>query len=546
MLAVLAVLALAPQGTSLGAGERFWQSQAVDGDRFGASIAVDGDSVLVGAPEKDNNPASTSGYGVAYVFHRQGGAWVEDAVLQELNANIASGDGFGSAVALQGDLALVGAPGVDALGPSTNSGAVVIFERSMQSAWSRTGRIVPTGVGPQDFFGASLALEGEHLVVSAPFDDDRGQDAGAAYAFRNVGGAWLEESKIVAPDGAPGDLFGLPRLEGDWLIIGAFEASHALGLRAGAVYVFRRAATGWSFHQKLVASNGSAGDRFGASLALSDGVLAVGATHAGPSSGNLGLVYVFELGSGGNWIEVQQLTSPEMGNAGQFGFSVAISRDRMAVGDPFALNDFGNGNRRYGVMHFYERTASGWVHTSEILETALEPNDEFGHAIAMAPGRVVVGAPNGGALGGSNGGTAWAYPLTEVFQRYCDPAVATTAGVPAELDAQGSSYVVDNDLRLRCTEMPLNVFGYFIAGDQLAFVPGAGGSFGDLCVGGQVLRFNDVIPSSGQMGTIERAIDLTQVPVIGAFSAGAPWYFQAWFRDGSRSNFSNAVIVPFR
>ena len=93
--------------------------------------------------------------------------------------------------------------------------------------------------------------------------------------------------------------------------------------------------------------------------------------------------------------------------------------------------------------------------------------------------------------------------------------------------------------------MPLKKFGYFIMGDQQSFVPNPGGSAGDLCVGGNLVRLIPPILNSGSAGEFSTTIDLTNVPKVGVFQPGETWNFQAWHRDVNTSNFSTAVTITF-
>eukprot|EP01043_Picozoa_sp_COSAG02_P085873 COSAG02_NODE_23442_length_718_cov_4.101777_1_plen_143_part_10 len=132
-------------------------------------------------------------------------------------------------------------------------------ELCLAEAWSK---LLASDGSQSDWFGNSVALDGEVLVVGAYLDDNAGgSNAGAVYVFvRDAGsGAWSEAQKLLASDGSQYDRFGISvALDGEVLVVGAYEDDDADGSNAGAVYVFvRDAGSGaWSEAQKLLASDG--------------------------------------------------------------------------------------------------------------------------------------------------------------------------------------------------------------------------------------------------------------------------------------------------
>ena len=153
-------------------------------------------------------------------------------------------------------------------------------------------------------------------------------------------------------------------------------------------------------------------------------------------------------------------------------------------------------------------------------------------------------------IGGDVGGGG---PLT-IGTRFCS-AVPNSTGSAASIEATGSTSVASNDVTLSCSGLPSNAFGYFLSGTSQTLVVGAGGSQGDLCVGGTVGRFNRAafgeILNSGASGQFALTIDLTNMPTptgAEALMAGATRTFQCWYRDANpavTSNFSDGVEVTF-
>ncbi|HED67024.1 MAG TPA: hypothetical protein ENJ09_15890 [Planctomycetes bacterium] len=248
-------------------------SNAGFNDVFGSVVDLDAGRLLVGAPGESsdgtsplNNTATRSG--AAYVFDRSLSSWSETAFLKASNTD--RGDLFGSAVAVLGDTLVVGAPGESGSGTGTNAdprdngaagaGAAYVFDRS-GGFWSESAYLKATNTDPLDFFGRSVALGTDALLVGAPTedgsgtgldpqDDDASLDSGAAYLFLRDRGSWMSAAYLKASNTGTGDAFGDALALSDSLaVIGApLEASSARGVggneeddrapEAGAGYVF--------------------------------------------------------------------------------------------------------------------------------------------------------------------------------------------------------------------------------------------------------------------------------------------------------------------
>jgi len=136
---------------------------------------------------------------------------------------------------------------------------------------------------------------------------------------------------------------------------------------------------------------------------------------------------------------------------------------------------------------------------------------------------------------------------------YCDPATPNSTGNPATITAEGSELVADNDVTLTIESLPANTVGYFLTSQTQGFIANAGGSTGDLCLGGNIGRYISSILSSGPSGTYSLQLDLTAVPQPTGFvgvTAGETWNFQSWYRDQllgfPSSNFTEAIEILFQ
>lgn len=294
------------------------------GDYFGASAAVDGDTAVVGAYLEDSSTTgvdstpnnSATGAGAAYVFVRTGVTWSEQAYLKA--SNTGAGDNFGCSVSVAGDTVVVGADSEDSSAPgvggnqsdntATDAGAAYVFARS-GGTWSQQAYLKASQVTGGDYFGGAVAVDGEFIVVGAPYEDsstsgvnsiadEAEPESGAAYVFVSAGGTWTQEAYLKAGNPGAGDAFGESvAMDGSMVVVGApYEASSTSGINstpddnaiaAGAAYVFVRSATSWLQQAYLKASNSGAGDEFGTAVAVSAGMVAVGAS--GERSGTTGV-----------------------------------------------------------------------------------------------------------------------------------------------------------------------------------------------------------------------------------------------------------------
>ena len=283
-------------------------SDAADEDRFGSSVSLSGDVALIGANLVGDTGLSETG--AAYVFRFDGVSWVEEQKL--VASDGADGDGFGRSVSLDGDLALIGARGGQN-SASVETGAAYVFEFDGLT-WNEQQKLAPNGL-PGDQFGISVSLKGNLALIGAELDDEAMPDAGAAYIYRFDGVSWFEEQKLMASDAADSDRFSAAvAVDGDVALVGA-EFTDNLGLSGGSAYVFRFNGTTWVEEQKLLASDGGINDRMGTSVALRGDVALVGAQGADSSTSNSGAAYVYVF-DGLSWLEEEKLeTSLPISNA---------------------------------------------------------------------------------------------------------------------------------------------------------------------------------------------------------------------------------------
>ena len=169
-------------------------------DLFGQSVAIHEKNMVIGAPGKDNGNGPNEG--AVYTFMLQGDTWMEHAKV--FASDGAYHDYFGYSVAISGDTLLVGAPLKDDYG-----GGAYVFVLAGDGSWDEGTRLIPrNGIAPGDYFGYAVALSGDRALIGAHFSDESGDDSGAAYIFHRMNGVWQEEAKLVPADGASYYAFG--------------------------------------------------------------------------------------------------------------------------------------------------------------------------------------------------------------------------------------------------------------------------------------------------------------------------------------------------
>lgn len=346
------------------------------GNRFGSSVAISDQRIVVGAPYADGS-GSGSGVAYAYEFDPTSG-WSETELLP---SDGATQDRFGWSVGTSDDVAVVGAFSDDDLG--RESGSVYVYRSDGAGGWTETKLTASDGASFNQF-GYSVATSEGRIVVGA-INGVTGRTAtGAVYIFDEDGAGGWTETKLVPSDGTSGDRFGFSvAISGDTIVVGARDDDDQ-GNQSGSVYIFEPdGAGGWS-EAKLVASDGMSRAGFGRSVAVDGDRIVVGRN----SSKNLAeSSYVFERSGGGLWVETR-LAAPD-GVRNGFGNSVSVSGDNVAIGAPADRS----GGRNSGVVYLFQPDGTGGWSAVKVASTPAVANDRFGHAVAVFDDLVVVGAP---------------------------------------------------------------------------------------------------------------------------------------------------------
>ncbi|MCH8153181.1 MAG: YqaJ viral recombinase family protein [Planctomycetes bacterium] len=220
------------------------------------------------------------------------------------------------------------------------------------AAQCEAGKLLASDGAANDQFGGSVSINGDVAVVGAGSDDDNGADSGSAYIFRFDGLSWVQEAKLTASDGAADDFFGLSvAVSGELVVVGAVGDDDN-GSLSGSAYMFVKPPGGWvdmTETAKLTAADGAADDRFGGSVSISGEVVVVGTSRDDDNGFNSGSAYVFVKPPGG-WVSMTQtakLTAFDGADNDQFGESVSISGEVIVVGANFDDDNGENSGSAY-------------------------------------------------------------------------------------------------------------------------------------------------------------------------------------------------------
>jgi len=362
--------------------QKLLASDGALGDDFGVSVAVDGDTAVIGARLDDDNGFDS---GSAYVFTRSAGVWAEQQKLTASDG--AANDLFGMRVAVDGDTAVIGAEADDVDG--FDSGSAYVFTRSA-GVWTEQQKLTASDAAEGDWFGSSVAVEGDTTIIGAERDDDNGINSGSAYVFTRSAGVWSEQQKLTASNGADFDDFGNSiAMDGDTTVIGArFGDVGNLFDDFGTAYVFTRSAGVWTEQQMLTASDGAWEDQFGVSVGVSADTVVIGAHLNGDNGAGSGSAYVFTR-SAGVWTEQQKLTASDGAADHEFGVWVGVSGATAVIG---AWQDVVDSDET-GSAYVFTRSAGAWPEQEKLIASDAAAFDDFGQAVAVAGDTIVIGAP---------------------------------------------------------------------------------------------------------------------------------------------------------
>ena len=366
-------------GAALGQCEilKLYKPGGGDGDSFGANVAVDGDVAVIG---------DTSAYesvGAAYVFRHDGSSWVFEAELA--CPDPCENSVFGK-VAVSGDVAVVGDYGAET--PEFNQGAAYVYRYDTGTLeWNLEGSLTASDGDYGDRLGYSVAIQGDVAVAGAPWDEnDDIKWSGSAYVYRFIEGEWQAEARLAPSNPAEDDHFGasVSVLE-DVVLVGAPSRDTAAP-DAGAAFVFRNDGQGWVLEAELTPFDASGVELSGYSVALAENAALVGAPGEAISDG---AAYLFRF-NGAKWIHEAKFMGSEPVGTPYLGRWVAINRS-ATIALIGALSDSAAGPES-GAAYLFRHEDLTWVEAAKLLPSEPAWGGHFGF-VALSANTGFIGAP---------------------------------------------------------------------------------------------------------------------------------------------------------
>ncbi|MEA1981926.1 MAG: FG-GAP repeat protein, partial [Campylobacterota bacterium] len=448
-------------------------SDGEDSDFFGASVAVSGNYIVVGAYQEDT---TASNAGSAYVF----GIQSDDTALElvKLQASDASiGDNFGNSVAISADKIVVGAYKKESFIQA--NGSVYQFDIESDGTITQNAKMQASDAQGDDYFGNSVAISGDYIVVGAEYEDTQAQNAGSAYIFDGepVDRIYVynaQDNTTMLDEGVQKDLFSIDAASPNGGLtyslsgsdMDSFELSGATVLNTNPFdYELPEDSdldNSYSFSVTLSdagakstelllsidiedkhflelskegASDADIDDRFGESMAMSDEYIVVGAPSEDTTSLNAGALYLFKKNADASFTEVDKVQASDAQADDYFAKSVAISGEYVVVGAPQEDSSATDA----GSVYLFKIVADALVQIGKVNASDPEAGDMFGSFVSISENYFVVGAPD------KNTSTGSAY----LYKIQSDESVTEVTTITAD-DAQSgdmfaSSLAIDGE-----------------------------------------------------------------------------------------------------
>ena len=377
------------------------------GDRFGAAIDIDDDTLVIGVPFS----SAPGRAGSVYIYSRTDTGWVEQQMLSVDNLPDNHRPQFGASVALEGNVLVVGSPNFDRDG----FGAAHVFVRDGDT-WIEQQLLVIED--PPALFGSTVAISGDTIVVEAgPSIDDEGRDLGRTLVFTRENNRFEVTQEILVEASGVGFLGQEVALDGDTLIIGRDDVAR----------VFSRTDDLWIESQQLtITARFFTG--FAEAVALDADTLVVTVELQTESTG-IAQVYILEDGT---WIEQDQLFIPETEATGILGRSIDLDGDSVVVSEEGTL----------GAAHLFTRSGDTWTYEAKFVGSDVQSNRGNNAAVAIGGNDIILGLPR------TNGGDAY------VFDANARGVLAACNGQTATVDLANGDLPTDGDDVIIGTEGP--------------------------------------------------------------------------------------------
>lgn len=450
---------------------------------FGSSVALDGDVFVVGAPYSEAYGDDGAGIAFAYEYDALQGKFVKkqrfDSPLTLFDARM------GSDVDVSGDAIVIAAPGdYDII-----NGQVFAYRRTgAGSTWTYEGRIEPTSAPSFTSYGASVSMDGDRVVVANKHPFLSWGGLAVVFSYDSGASTWIEEDVVLPTAPSPNDNSATNvDIEGDLMLVDARGSSAGVGGGTVSVFEWNGTTSSWDEAQVLVASDAQESDSFGSNVKLSNGKVLIQASGVDEAGVALGAVYVFERAAPGGPFEESYRLLPDQEFTG-FGWrGLDLAGDEILIGAGF----YNGAHEHQGAVYQFSIAPCGPVGFDYCFGSACPcRNDDAG-----------AGCQN-------------------------------STGVGASLVAMGSTSVVIDNLSFTASNLKANGPALLFSGNSQVS-GGQGAAFGDglLCTGGAIRRLGAQLADGN--GEATWGADLFET--FGWASPGETRQAQVWYRDPTGS-----------
>ena len=347
-------------------------------DRFGKAVSLSDNWLAIGANRDDNANGSNSGS--VYVFRYENLNIIEEFYI--IPSDGESNDYFGKSLSIYNEWLVVSSIYDNVNGEKSGSAYVYHFDGV---DWIFHSKLVPEDGAAFDRFGYSIDIYNDVIAIGSVYDDDMGEDSGSVYVYRLENNQWNLESKLLSDSQEGGDIFGVSlSVDSDIIVVGAVF-DDVMGLNSGSVSLFFYDDETWIEAEKIVAFDGMEYDFFGNALDLNDGRLIVGAFHDNNLYNNSGSVYVYYINQNNTSDLIDKVVAFDEGVNDNFGQSVAIYGSYFSVG---SLNDDNGLNS--GAAYLYDIDDD--FNEIKYIPDDASQYDEFGGAISLYENTILVGS----------------------------------------------------------------------------------------------------------------------------------------------------------
>jgi len=351
------------------------------------------------------------------------------------------GYNYGETVAINGEFAAVAAP-EDTVG-ANKPGSVFIY-RKTNATWAFHSRIVPPFITTASiFFGRSISIQGNYMVIGATDVDGAFGQQGAAFIYFFNGTSWQYQQKIQAADPQLNGNFGVAvKIDNNTIVAGAHRTDVAGKVEQGAAYVFIRNGNTWTQQAKLIAPDGAASAFFGSCIALDGDYVAIGAYNTKVNDAYKGAVYVYVRG-GGTWTFQQKLMSDITIGDGYFGGALSMQGNILVVGATTEIH----ANANCGGIHLFKREGATWTRFTTRYSPATQGYMYYGAEVSFRNNYLLVSAP-GEKVNGIESGAVYLYKLHPdglIFIKKIDIPYTTDQDSWAySLDFDGTNFLISS------------------------------------------------------------------------------------------------------